>query len=149
MLPPMTDDPSASTVEPPPRILTPLTPENRAFWTGGANGELLILRCTGCRRWVHPPVRSCPSCGGELAPEAVSGDGTVFTFTVNRQPYHPAVPPPYAIAIVELVEQEGLRFTTNLVNCDLDALAIGMPVHVVFEHHGDVFVPVFEPAPVG
>ncbi|HXY94129.1 MAG TPA: Zn-ribbon domain-containing OB-fold protein [Acidimicrobiia bacterium] len=127
------------------RMLPTLTPENRAFWTGGAEGKLLILRCTSCGRFVHPPQASCPDDGGELVPEAVSGRGTVFTFTVNRHPYNPAVPPPYVVAIVELPEQEGLRFMTNMVNCDPEAVAIDMPVRVVFEEHGEIFVPVFEP----
>ncbi len=70
----------------------------------------------------------------------------MFTFTINRHQYHPDVAPPYAIAIVELVEQPGLRFTTNIVNCDLDSIAIDMPVRVVFEPAGDYWVPVFEPA---
>ncbi len=146
-LPVVTADASEAPPRPAPRILTPLTPENRAFWTGGARGELMILRCAACRRWVHPPVAACPDCGGGLTAEAVSGRGTVFTFTINHQPYNPAVPPPYAIAIVELDEQDGLRFTTNIVNVDLDEIEIGMPVRVVFEQHGEVFVPVFEPAP--
>ncbi len=143
----MTADTSEAPTGPAPRILTPLTPENRAFWTGGARGELMILRCVACTQWVHPPVAACPDCGGGLTAEAVSGRGTVFTFTINHQPYNPAVPPPYAIAIVELAEQVGLRFTTNIVNVELDAIEIGMPVRVVFERHGEVFVPVFEPAP--
>jgi uncharacterized OB-fold protein len=129
------------------RMLPTLTPENRPFWTGGAQGQLLILRCRACGRWVHPPAATCPSDGGALVPEAVSGNGTVFTYTVNRHPYNPAVPPPYVIAIVELPEQEGLRFMTNVVNVDPESVTIGMPVHVVFEEHGEIFVPVFEPDP--
>jgi uncharacterized OB-fold protein len=132
------------------RMLPPLTAENRAFWTGGADGKLLILRCAGCGRWVHPPAAECPTGdGGALAPEAVSGKGTVFTFTVNRHPYNPAVPLPYVIAIVELPEQQDLRFMTNIVNCDPESVTIGMPVRVVFEDHGEIFVPVFEPDPEG
>ena len=50
---------------------------------------------------------------------------------------------------VELVEQEGLRFMTNLVNCDPESVSIGMPVRVLFEDHGEIFVPVFEPDPTG
>lgn len=130
---------------PAPRLLPPLTPENRAFWTGGAEGRLMIQRCRTCRRFVHPPGSSCPACGGELEPEPVSGRGTVFTFTINRHPYNPAVPLPYVIAIVELVEQDGLRFTTNIVNCAPEDVFIGMPVRVVFEDHGEIHVPVFEP----
>src|SRR5262245_3141718 len=133
------------------RILPSLTPENRAFWTGGAEGKLLILRCGACGRWVHPPAATCPEDGSPLAPEAVSGKGSVFTFTINRHPFNPAVPPPYVIAIVELAEQEGLRLMTNVVNLDPEQVAIAMPVHVVFEEHGEIFVPLFEPdaAPPG
>jgi uncharacterized OB-fold protein len=127
-------------------MLPTLTPENRHFWTGGAEGKLLILRCGACGRWVHPPAPACPDDGSELNPEAVSGAGTVFTYTVNRHPYNPAVPPPYVIAIVELPEQVGLRFMTNIVNCEPEAVTIGMPVRVVFEDHGEIFVPLFEPA---
>jgi uncharacterized protein len=131
----------------PPRILPELTAVNRPFWTGGANGELLIQRCTACGRWVHPPVEQCPACAGGLRPEPVSGNGTLFTFTRNFQPFHPAVPPPYVIAIVELDEQADLRLPTNIVNCDPDTLACAMAVRVRFEQHGEVFVPLFEPTP--
>ena len=79
----------------------------------------------------------------------MSGRGTVFTYTVNYHPFNPAVPPPYVIAIVELVEQVGLRFTTNIVDCPVDDVYIGMAVEVTFEQAGDAWVPVFRPAPEG
>ncbi len=131
-----------------PRVLPPLTDANRSFWTGGAHGALLIAHCASCMRWTHPPSARCASCGGPLDFEPVSGFGTLFTFTVNFQPYHPDVAPPYVIGIVELDEQPGLRIPTNIVNCEPETLRCGMPVRVLFEHHGDVFVPLFEPVPV-
>jgi uncharacterized OB-fold protein len=122
-----------------------VTDVNRPFWTGGRDGRLLIQRCP-CGRWVHPPAPTCPGCGSaELRFEPVSGRGTVFTFTVNRHPFNPEVPVPYVIAIVELDEQAGLRFTTNIVGCDPDAVSVGMPVTVAFEEHGELFIPVFTP----
>lgn len=127
------------------RTLPPLTDVNRAFWTGGASGKLLIQRCTACRQWVHPPVAACEACGGQLRPEPVSGQATIFTFTENHQQFHPDVAPPYVIAIVELVEQPDLRVVTNIVNGNADELRCGTPVRVLFEDHGDVFVPLFEP----
>ena len=131
-----------------PRILPALTDANRAFWTGGAHDDLLIQRCVECRRWMHPPSAArCPACDGELRPEPASGDGTLFTFTQNFQQFHPDVPPPYVIGIVELAEQADLRLPANIVRGDADELRVGMPVRVLFEPHGDVFVPVFEPAP--
>jgi uncharacterized OB-fold protein len=128
-----------------PRIPPPINDVNRAFWTGGAQGELLILRCDACDEWIHPPVASCPNCDGPLRPAPVSGDATVYTFTVARHPFHPDVPVPYVVAIVELVEQAGLKFTTNIVGCDVDDVEIGKPVHVTFEPAGDAWVPVFRP----
>ena len=46
---------------------------------------------------------------------------------------------------VELVEQAELRLLTNVINCSPDDLEIGMPVRVVFEERGEIFVPLFEP----
>ncbi|MGV0718081.1 OB-fold domain-containing protein [Mycolicibacterium sp. XJ662] len=133
----------------PARILPALTEHNRAFWTGGADGQLLIARCTGCAMWVHPPASDCPESGGTLVAQPVSGQATVFSYTVNQQPFNPAVPVPYVVAIVELVEQADLRIATNIVDCDPASVRVGLPVEVRFERHdvGDdaVFVPVFAP----
>jgi uncharacterized OB-fold protein len=134
---------------PGPRHLPTLTDATRAFWTGGASGELLVQRCVDCRRWVHPAGEGCPTCGGELRPEPVSGRGTVFTFTVNHQQFNPDVALPYVIAIIELDEQADLRIPTNLIGIELSELRCGQPVQVLFERHAAgaeaVYVPVFEP----
>jgi uncharacterized OB-fold protein len=129
---------------------------DRAFWTGGAKGQLLIERCDECARWVHPPTGTCRECGGPLLARPVSGRGTVFTHTVNVHAYNPAVPVPYVIAIVELVEQQDLRLAANIVDCEPDSVSCGMPVEVRFEQHRAVaqhadtaFVPVFAPADSG
>ena len=133
--------------EKPFRVLPRVTERNRHFWTGGAEGKLRFLRCRSCRTYVHPPAPVCPSClSRDVAPEAVSGRATVLTFTLNHQPWVPAPDHPYAIAIVEIEEQPGLRLMTNLVNCPPESVQIGMPVRVVFEQHEDVYVPLFEPA---
>jgi uncharacterized OB-fold protein len=129
-----------------PRILPPLDDSSRPYWTAGASGELRIAHCETCRRYVHPPEAGCPDCGGALDFVAVSGDATVFTYTVAHQQFHPDVPTPFVIAIVELVEQVGLRLVTNIIDCDPAALAPGLPVRVRFEQHGTMFVPVFAPA---
>jgi uncharacterized OB-fold protein len=134
----------------PPRAIPQRDRHNRAFWEGGADGRLMITRCSRCTRWVHPPDADCPHCGGDLIPQPVSGHGTVFTYTINYQPFHPAVPVPYAIAIVELAEQDDLRLAANIIGCELDSVRIGLPVQVRFERYDAddrVFVPVFAPRP--
>jgi hypothetical protein len=129
-----------------PRILPALDDVNRAFWTGGRGGQLLIQHCASCERWAHPPRKACASCGGKLSPEPVSGRGCVFTFTINAHAFHPKVPVPYVIAVVQLDEQDDLRVPTNLIGCPSSAVTIGAAVRVVFERNGDVYVPLFEMA---
>jgi uncharacterized protein len=116
------------------------------FWRGGATGRLLILRCDACGFWLHPPGPVCRRCfTTALTPTAVSGRGRVRTFTVNHQPWFPALPVPYVLAIVELEEQAGLQFLTRLVGCPIDEARSGLAVRVCFEPHGDVHLPLFTP----
>ncbi len=124
-----------------------LTDDNRDFWTGGRDGELRIVRCNDCGYYIHPPSPRCPQClSDDVAPHAVSGRGSVYTFTVNQRAWSPGLEVPYVIAIVALDEQADLRLMTNIVGCAADEVAIGMPVQVEFREQGDAYVPVFRPA---
>jgi hypothetical protein len=127
------------------RVLPRLDNDNRFFWTGGADGTLRFLRCESCQQFVHPPVPVCPEClGTELAPQPVSGRGTVHSYTVNVQEWIPGSDS-YVIGLVSIDEQPDVRLITNLVDCDPADIAIGDPVEVVFEHHEDVYLPLFRP----
>ena len=128
------------------RVLPRLDADNEFFWTSGADGTLRFLRCTMCGYYVHPPGPVCPRClTKSLQPEAVSGRATVVTFTVNHQPWMPTYDPPYVIALVEIDEQPSVRLMTNIVDCAVDDVAIGMRVEVTFEHNEDVWIPLFRP----
>jgi uncharacterized OB-fold protein len=123
-----------------------LTPETEAFWTGGRDGKLMIMRCKDCTRFHHPPGPVCPNCYSEhVAPEAVSGRATIASYTVNHQKWLPDMAVPFTIAIVELQEQPDIRITTNIVNTPPEQVRIGQPVQVLFEQHEDVWLPLFEP----
>ena len=134
------------TVEP-LRVAPALDSVNEAFWTGGRDGQLLIVHCSACGYWNHPPRERCRRCHSDrVAPEAVSGKATVTTFTINHQQWNPAGRvPPYVVALVELVEQPGLRILTNIVGVDPTAVTIGANVHVVFQALDDVWLPLFTP----
>jgi len=128
------------------RVQPALDDSNRFFWTSGEDGRLRFLRCQDCGYWLHPPVPRCPTCGSrDVAPEAVSGRGEVWSYTVNHQNWDGGEVP-YAIVLVAFPEQDGLRLTSNLVGCEPDEARIGMPVQVAFEQHDQVWFPVFEPA---
>ncbi len=138
----------STTPRPAFRVLPLVTEQNAHFWTGGARGELRMLRCRACRHWIHPPAPICPAClARDVAPELLSGRARVASFTVNHQPWVPGFDPPYLVAIVELEEQRGLRLTTNLVNCAIEDARIDMPVRVLFEEREDIWIPLFEPDP--
>jgi len=101
---------------PAPRRPLPLITEmNQHFWCGGADGRLHVLRCGACDTWIHPYAARCPKCRSDkVAPQPVSGRGTVAGFTVNHQAWIPGVEVPYVVAIVELEEQANVRLMTNM-----------------------------------
>jgi len=123
--------------------------ETEAFWTGGAQAKLNILRCQSCANYIHPPRPICPKCfSKDVATEAVSGHGKIVSFTINYQAWLPNMPVPFVIAIVELKEQQGLRLTTNIIDISPDDVRIEQAVDAVFEKHEDIWLPMFRPADV-
>jgi len=129
------------------RLLPEITETNQFFWTSGADGTLRFQRCSACGELRHPPSAVSPYCHStEWAPADVSGRGVVAGFTRNEQTWIPSFPPPYVIAIVAIEEDDRVRLTTNIVNCPLDDVHVGMKVRVVFEQADDVWVPLFEPS---
>jgi len=128
-----------------PRKLPALNADNRAFWQGGEQGTLLIHHCATCRLFFHPPAPLCPHCASfDVAPHAVSGKGKVLSYTVNYQPWLPDLEVPYVVAIIELVEQAGLQFVSNVVGVPVTEVSIDMPVRVSFLNVEDVWLPLFE-----
>lgn len=131
------------------RPLPMLTDSNRFFWTSGADGTLRFLRCTECRNYIHPPAPVCDKClSMEQEVVAVSGRATLAAVTVNHQMWIPTIEPPYVIGIVEIEEQDSVRLTTNIINCDEADIEIGMALQVEFEECDDVFLPMFRPLDV-
>jgi len=128
------------------RPLPRLDSVNRPFWTGGASGQLLIMRCRDCGAFMHPPRPLCRNCLSEnVAPEAVAGTGVIDTFTVNYQKWHPAMEVPFVIARVALDGVPGVYLTTNIVGCPVEEVEVGDRVRVVFEQQDDVHLPFFTP----
>jgi uncharacterized OB-fold protein len=116
-------------------------PDNAEFWEGASRGELLLAECARCGPYWYPRAH-CPHCGaGRSGWLHACGRGAIYSLSVTRR----AGPVPYAIAYVTLAE--GITILTNIVDCDLDALAIGDPVELVFRHaEGGQAVPMFRPS---
>jgi uncharacterized protein len=120
------------------------------FWQGCREHRLLIQRCQACGHYIHWPRPVCRFClSTDLAPEEVSGQATLYTYTLVLQPFHPyyADKVPYLLATVELVEQPKLMFFTRLTDCTEDDLKIGLPMTVTYEDAAaDLTFPLFRPA---
>ncbi|MBA4180625.1 MAG: hypothetical protein C0506_08570 [Anaerolinea sp.] len=115
------------------------------FFQGATDGRLMLMKCADCGAFRLPSRHHCDEC---LSPtftwEQASGRGTVRTFGVMHQRYHPGFALPYNVTVVEL--EEGPRITTNLVGIDNADIRVGMPVTVEWERHEDVTLPKFRPA---
>ncbi len=129
------------------RPLPPVTEETEFFWTSGSDGTLRFQECTSCSALIHPPQPVCRYCRShDMGVRAVSGQATLSGFTVNHRFSLPGLPAPYVVAQVAIVEDPRVRLTTNIVDCDPDDLQIGELVEVVFDQHGDIYLPLFRPA---
>ncbi|WP_298190005.1 OB-fold domain-containing protein [uncultured Pseudomonas sp.] len=102
------------------------------FWEGLKQGQVMLQQCDACQLWVFYPRRHCSHCWShQLTWKAVSGAGTLYTYTVARVPTLPefASAEPQILAVVEL--DQGVRMNTTLVGLDPEQLKVGMRVKPV------------------
>ncbi|MBN1848728.1 MAG: Zn-ribbon domain-containing OB-fold protein [Deltaproteobacteria bacterium] len=124
----------------------------KEFWDGCKKHQLLIQKCRDCGEINRRSVRMlCPNClSGNLEFIQASGKGKIYSFSTIM-----AYPPqgfqddvPYVVAIIDL--EEGTRFRSNIVDCDIDALKCDMDVEVVWEDITDEYaLPKFRPLKQG
>ena len=107
------------------------------FWTATTEGRFILQRCDACDIILWFPRRNCPKCWTEnVSTFDAQQTGIIYSFTVVRKgtgAFKDAGP--FVIAYVELAD--GPRIMTNIVDCDVDALHIGMPVEMVFHDTGE------------
>ena len=121
--------------------------DNAGFWEACRRHELRLQRCRACGQLRHPPRPMCPQCTAlEHEWAAVSGRGTVYSFTIVHGPTLAAFQEhaPYNVVVVQLAE--GPFMVSNLVGCNAGDIRIGMPVEVVFEAIAETTtLPKFQP----
>ena len=123
--------------------------DTREFWAATKNKQLKYQQCNTCNTVVFYPRRHCTGCtSGELEWKTASGTGTVYTYSVVRQSYHPFFRNkiPYAVAWIDL--DEGPRLLSNVVGVTdpLKDIKIGMKVQVEWEEHESLCIPLFRPS---
>ncbi len=123
-------------------------PDTRPFWEATRAHELRYQRCAACSGVVFYPRAHCTHClSRDLTWETSGGVGTIYSFSVVRQTYHPffRALAPYAVAWIDL--HEGFRMMSNVVGVKDPAheLHIGQWVRVRWEDHEELSIPLFEP----
>ena len=131
----------------PAKPLPQVSPEMAPFFEAARRRELVVQRCARCGTLRFPARGICSVCLGRDATWVpVSGRGQVFSFAVMHQANHPgfAAEVPYAVVVIQL--DEGVRLLSNLVDCEVAGIRIGLPVEVVFDDvTPEVTLPKFRP----
>jgi uncharacterized protein len=126
----------------------PQTADDARFWSALAEGELRIQRCAACATFRHPPRPVCAHCGArESEAVGVAGSGEVWSCTVIHPPTLPAFADrtPYAAVVVRL--DEGVFLVSNIVDCLVDDIAVGMRVELaITEVEPGLVLPLFRGA---
>ena len=131
-----------------PKPLPTLNDENTPFWQACREGVLKLQKCTQCAHVRYPINRFCPRCLSDACEwTAMSGRGTVFSYIVFHQAYHPGFKAdlPYNVALVQL--EEGPRMFSNVVGVPNDQVRVGDAVEVSFDAvTPEITIPRFKPS---
>ena len=99
--------------------------------------RLLVPRCRSCAAYHWYPRSFCPFCyGADLDWQEAAGEAVIYSYSVMRR-----ADTPYVVALVTL--REGPTMMTNIVDCDVEAVKVGLPVRLTFQDAADS-----EPYPV-
>lgn len=127
--------------------LPKIQPYSKPFWDATKEHKLLVQHCKDCDSHIFYPRRECPECWStELDWTESSGKATLFAFSVTYEGVEAmfAEDLPIVVAWVDL--PEGVRMTTNIIDCDPEEVKIGMDLEVVFKDVTDeITLPFFKP----
>jgi uncharacterized OB-fold protein len=119
----------------------------QAYWNACKEHKLMVQRCEQCGKFRFYPGTFCTNClSSELEWKEVSGRGTVYSYSiVYRPPFkNISMDVPYVVALIEL--NEGVRMMSNIVECPLHEISVGMKVQVTFiENQDEKILPKFKP----
>jgi uncharacterized protein len=136
---------------PPPGLKDPLADERtQPFWDAAKDERLVAPKCSNCGKFRMPPTRFCTNClSTDLEYAPLPGTGTVFTFIIVRHPLNPRASEyvPFIPAAIDADGAPGMRFISNVVDCEPEDVEIGMKVRVVWNHVSDsLTLPFWAPA---
>lgn len=118
--------------------------DTHGFWDLAREGTLGVRFCANCASVCHIARPRCTTCASwNTVWKGVSGEGTVYSWTVVRRQVHPSFAVPYTLVLVELSELPAVRLVGRVSGAP--DLVIGQPMRVRFERVDDsVSLPVWD-----
>ncbi len=123
-------------------------PETKPFWDGCKEHNLMLPRSKKSGQFFFYPRAFSPGDDMSADIEWVKspGRGKVWTFSIHHMGPTKAYKGDgaYIVALIEL--DEGVKMMSNVVECDVNDVKMGMEVEVVFDDVTDeVTLPKFRP----
>jgi uncharacterized OB-fold protein len=137
--------PDAAAPAKPTRLRPLRAHDNDWWWEAIDNGELLIQKCSDCGTLRHPPRPMCGKCQS-LKWESIrsAGAGTIHSYVIMHHPPIPGYDYPLPVALIDL--EEGTRIVSNVIDCDISEVHIGMRVQASIEQvDEEMKLPLFRP----
>jgi uncharacterized protein len=110
---------------------------DKPFWAACNEDRLVLQFCERCKRYQHPPEPTCSECTSSehLVWRDNDGDGHIYTYAVVYDTPVKALMDdlPYAVAVIQLDNAEGINFLSHLPGTSVDEVPIGAAVKVSFE----------------
>lgn len=120
---------------------------SRAFWKGCREHKLLVQHCADCDAMIFYPRRDCPECWSQdLDWKESSGRATLYSYSITYEGVEEMFADDLPIILAWIDLPEGIRMTTNIIECEPEDVKIGMELEVVYVKATDEFtLPFFKP----
>ena len=124
-----------------------MTDYKDTYWHYISSGKLCLQFCPACKQYIFYPRGLCPNClQSGLEWKEVTGKGRVYSYTIVHVSALPDFQNeiPYIYALIELAE--GVRMPSNLIDCPMDKVRVGLSVELAFIKRKGKILPVFKPS---
>ena len=115
-------------------FLPVIYPEELPYWEALKQRSFVLQQCKSCGKSWFPIGHVCPHCMSldfEWTP--MSGQGVLHNYVIYHKAWAPWLEKRVPYAVIQVEIDEGPRLTTNLLDCAIADIKIGMRVEACFE----------------
>jgi uncharacterized OB-fold protein len=116
------------------RLLPEPNEDSQPYWDALKSHRLDLQTCADCGTVRHYPRPVCAACHSMAVTwTTASGHGTVHSWTISHQAFHPAFKDCLPLILVTVELDEGVRMNCRLDGVSPDEIETGLAVEVAFE----------------